>query len=146
MKLAAASGFGVADICQNTDVCLGINPALKAGFFHLRDPDARTGARTGAKVLPNALPTVGLVGIGAAGPVFCHVGTTFVVPTVDGYEPTEGAVTVPYPPNPGACASANVLVRVKAVASAIVVSFMSCPCCLAKRQPHRILYRSINSS
>ena len=33
MKLAAASGFGVADICHNTDVCLGINPALEAGFF-----------------------------------------------------------------------------------------------------------------
>lgn len=74
---------------------------------------------------PKLLPIVGLLGIGAAGPVFLQVGTTFVEPT-DGaaYEPTEGATTDPYPPSPGACANANVLVRVKVVASAIVVSFM----------------------
>jgi hypothetical protein len=42
------------------------------------------------------------------------------------------------------CASANVLESAKAVASAIVVSFMSCPSCLLdKRQPHRQFYRSI---
>jgi len=63
---------------------------------------------------------------GAAGPVFLHVGTTFVEPTVAGYEPTEGATTDPYPAVPSACASANVLVSVKAVASAIVVTFMRC--------------------
>jgi hypothetical protein len=38
----------------------------------------------------------------------------------------EGAVTVPYPASPGlVCANANVLVRVKAVASAMVESFMA---------------------
>jgi len=78
-------------------------------------------------VLPKASPTAGTLGRGAAGPVFRHVGTTFVEPTVAGYEPTEGATTDPYPAVPSACASANVLVRVKAVASAIVVTFMSGP-------------------
>ena len=78
-------------------------------------------------MLPKALPTVGALGSGAAGPVFLHVGTTFVEPTVAGYEPTEGATTDPYLAVPSACASANVLVRVKAVASAIVVTFMRCP-------------------
>jgi hypothetical protein len=98
---------------------------LRAGFsFYLRTPD---GTRIGAKVLPKALPTVGALGRGAAGPVFLHVGTTFVEPTVAGYEPTEGATTDPYPAVPSACASANVLVRVRAVASAIVVTFMRCP-------------------
>ena len=71
------------------------------------------------------LPTVGTLGRGAAGPVFLHVGTTFDEPTEgDTYEPTEEATTDPYPPNPGACASANVLGIVNAIASAIVVSFM----------------------
>jgi membrane carboxypeptidase/penicillin-binding protein PbpC len=88
---------------------------------YLRTPDARTvgawlGTGTGAKV--------GLLGRGAAGPVLFHVGTAFVVPTGAVYEPTEGAVTVPYPPSPGDCASAKVLVRVKAVASTRVLSFM----------------------
>jgi hypothetical protein len=82
----------------------------------------------GAKVLPKPLPTVGTLGSGAAGPVFRHVGTTFVEPTVAGYDPTEGATTDPYPAVPSACASANELVSVKAVASAIVVTFMRCPC------------------
>ena len=82
----------------------------------------------GAKVFPKALPTVGTLGSGAAGPVFRHVGTTFVEPTVAGYDPTEGATTDPYPAVPSACASANELVSVKAVASAIVVTFMRCPC------------------
>jgi hypothetical protein len=88
---------------------------------YLRTPNARF---VGAKVFPNALRKVGALGRGAAGPVFLHVGTTFVEPTGAAYEPTEGATTDPYPPSPGACASANVLVRVKAVASAIVESFM----------------------
>ena len=71
------------------------------------------------------LPMVGTLGRGAAGPVFLHVGTTFDEPTEgDTYEPTEGATTDPYPAVPGVCASANVLVRVSAVASAIVVTFM----------------------
>ena len=104
---------------------------FKRGFsFHLRTPD---GTRIGAKVLPKALPTVGALGRGAAGPVFLHVGTTFVEPTVAGYEPTEGATTDPYPAVPSACASANVLVRVKAVANAIVVTFMRCPFLLIVR-------------
>jgi hypothetical protein len=108
-------------------------PQRKCGFsFYLRAPDARIGAGMGAKEFPNALPAVGTLGRGAAGPVFLHVRGTFVVPTVAGYEPTEGAVTVPYPPSPGACASANVLVRVKAAARIIVLNFMSFPsCCLA---------------
>src|ERR1700738_4389990 len=100
---------------------------IERGFsFYLRTPD---GTRIGAKVLPKALPPVGALGKGAAGPVFLHVGTTFVEPTGAWYEPTEGAVTDPYPPTPGACANAYVLVRVRAVASAIVVSFMSCLSC-----------------
>jgi hypothetical protein len=87
----------------------------------LRD---RRGPRIRAKLFRNGLLTVAL-GRGAAGPVFLHVGTIFVEPT-DGatYEPTEGATTDPYPPSPGACASASVLERVKAVANPIVVSFM----------------------
>ncbi len=101
--------------------------------FYLRTPDApiveaAPGTPIGAKVLPKPLPTAGTLGRGAAGPVFRHVGTTFVEPTVAGYEPTEGATTDPYPAVPSACASANVLVSVKAVASAIVVTFMRCPC------------------
>ncbi len=114
---------------------------FERGFsFYLRTPD---GTRIGAKVLPKALPTVGALGRGAAGPVFPHVGTTFVEPTVAGYEPTEGATTDPYPAVPSPCASANVLVRVKAVASAIVVTFMRCPfLSFDRRQPHRLLDRS----
>jgi hypothetical protein len=102
----------------------GVAPRpIRGLFFYLRTPDARiVGAGLGTGIGAN----VGLVGIGAAGPVFLHVGTTLVVPTEgEVYEPTEGAVTVPYPPNPGAWARANVLVRVNAVAKAIVVSFMS---------------------
>jgi hypothetical protein len=131
------------------------NSALKkaphqcGGFpFYLRTPDApivgaAPGTPIGAKVLPKALPTAGTLGRGAAGPVFLHVGTTFVEPTVAGYEPTEGATTDPYPAVPSACASANVLVSVKAVASAIVVTFMRCPLLSSdRRQPHRLLDRS----
>src|SRR5216684_5000057 len=116
--------------------------------FYLRTPDApiveaAPGTPIGAKVLPKPLPTAGTLGRGAAGPVFRHVGTTFVEPTVAGYEPTEGATTDPYPAVPSACARANVLVRVKAVASAIVVTFMRCPfLSLDRRQPHRLLDRS----
>jgi hypothetical protein len=47
---------------------------------------------------------------------------------------------------PVVCASANVLESARAVASAIVVSFMSCPSCrFDKRQPHRQFNRSLNS-
>jgi hypothetical protein len=79
----------------------------------------------GARAFPDKFrKKCGLVVV-AAGPVVLHVGISFDEST-DGaaYEPTEGATTDPYPESPGACASANVLVRVKTVASAIVVSFM----------------------
>jgi hypothetical protein len=60
-----------------------------------------------------------------AGPVFFQLGATFDEPTVDWYEPTEGATTDPYPSVPVVCAIATVLVRANAVASAIVVTFMA---------------------
>ena|SRR6202035_925356 len=60
----------------------------------------------------------------AAGPVFLQVGATFDEPTVDWYDPTEGATTDPYPSVPVVCATANVLVSVSAVASAMVVTLM----------------------
>jgi hypothetical protein len=129
--------------------CVKKAPRQCGGFpFYLRTPDApivgaAPGTPIGAKVLPKPLPTAGTLGRGAAGPVFLHVGTTFVEPTVAGYEPTEGATTDPYPAVPSACASANVLVSVKAVASAIVVTFMRCPLLSSdRRQPHRLLDRS----
>jgi hypothetical protein len=57
--------------------------------------------------------------------VFLHVGTASVEPTEGHtYDPTEGCTTDPYPSVPVVCASASVLVRVNAVASAIVVTFM----------------------
>jgi len=90
--------------------------------LYLRSPDARivgVGTENGTKA--------GLLGRAAAGPVLLHVGTTFVEPTVAGYEPTEGATTDPYPAVPGVCANESVLVRVNAVANAMVVSFMSLP-------------------
>src|ERR1700716_185182 len=83
------------------------------------------GLRIGARVLPEALPTLlGLV-IGATGEVVLHVGVLFTYERTDGdtYEPTDGATDDPLPESP-LCASANVLVRANAVASAIVVSFM----------------------
>jgi hypothetical protein len=78
--------------------------------------------RMEARVFLKALPTVGL---GAAGPVVLHVGVGFTTEPTDGatYEPTEGATDDPYPESP-ACASAAVLERAKAVANAIVLSFM----------------------
>ena len=88
---------------------------------------ARLGERMGASVLPKALLTAGL-GIGAAGPVVLHVGVALFT-----YEPTDGATDDPYPESP-ACASAAVLERAKAVANAIVLSFMRYPsCCIDKR-------------
>ena len=88
---------------------------------------------------------MGLLGRGAAGPVFLHVGTTFVEPTVVGYEPTEGCTTDPYPSVPGICASASVLVRLNAVASAIVVAFMivSFILCSDGRHPRCLLDLSV---
>src|SRR5882757_10221668 len=93
----------------------------------MRPLDARTiGAGTGIG------EKVGLLGRAAAGPVLLHVGTTFVEPTVVGYEPTEGCTTDPYPSVPS-CASAAVLESPKAVANAIVLSFMRClSCCFSQ--------------
>jgi hypothetical protein len=57
--------------------------------------------------------------------VFLHMGTASVEPTEGNtYEPTEGCTTDPYPSVPVVCASASVLVRVNAVTSVIVVTFM----------------------
>jgi hypothetical protein len=86
---------------------------------------------------------VGLLGRAAPGPVFLHVGTTFVEPTVVGYEPTEGATTDPYPAVPGVCASASVVVRVNAVASAIVVTFIVVSLPIDRRHPRRLLHLSV---
>ena len=95
---------------------------------------ARLGERMGVSVLPKALLTAGL-GIGAAGPVVLHVGVAlFTYEPTEGvtYEPTDGATDDPYPESP-ACASAAVLERAKAVANAIVLSFMRYPsCCIDK--------------
>jgi hypothetical protein len=65
-----------------------------------------------------------LLGSGAAGPVFLHLGTTFVDPTGAGYERNEGCTTDPHPPVPRICAIAAELVSASAVAIAIVVTFM----------------------
>jgi len=115
----------------------------KCGFsFYLRTaPALNLGATVRvdmpAKLFRKELPTVGALGIGAAGPVLRQVGTTFVEPTGGEYEPTDGCTTDPYPPSPGACANANVLVRLKAVVNAIVVSFMAfLLSCLDKNEPH----------
>ena len=86
---------------------------------------------------------LGLLGRGAAGPVFLHAGTTFVEPTVAGYEPTEGATTDPYPEVP-ACASTAMLERAKAVANAIV-SFMVVSL-VTQRTTALSFRRSLNSS
>jgi hypothetical protein len=107
-------------------------------FFYLRTPDART-VGTGTGIGEKA----GLLGGVAAGPVFLHVGTTFVEPTVVGYEPTEGCTTDPYPSVPVVCASASVLVRVNAVASAIVVTFMVVSFALDKETTRRPLGLSV---
>jgi hypothetical protein len=57
--------------------------------------------------------------------VFLHVGTVIVEPTEGNtYDPTEGCTTDPYPSVPVVCASASVVVRVNAVTSVIVVTFM----------------------
>jgi hypothetical protein len=56
-------------------------------------------------------------------------------------------VAVPVVGTPVLCASAKVLESAKAVASAIVASFMGFPSCrFDTRQPHRHFYRSLNSS
>jgi hypothetical protein len=90
-------------------------------FVYLRTPDTRT-VGTGTGIGEKA----GLLGGVAAEPaVFLHVGTASVEPTEGHtYDPTEGCTTDPYPSVPVVCASASVLVRVNAVASAIVVTFM----------------------
>jgi hypothetical protein len=76
-----------------------------------------------ARLFRKALPAI--LGLGAAGPVVLHVGVGFTTEPTDGatYEPTDGATDDPYPESP-ACASAAVLERAKAVANAIILSFM----------------------
>jgi hypothetical protein len=96
---------------------------------YLWNPEPVLACPKDAPLFPEALPTVDLGSV-AAGPVFLQVGTSFVEPTEVGYEPMEGATTDPYPSvpvvsDPLVCASASVLVRVSAVASAIVVTFMT---------------------
>ena len=61
-------------------------PRANAGlFFYLLCPARATvdrlGDTRGVKLLPKALPTVGLLGKEAAGPVLLHVGACFVDPT-----------------------------------------------------------------
>jgi hypothetical protein len=113
----------------------GYSFSQSRAFFYLRNPETTLGI--GVKVFRKALPALGALGRGAAGPLFLHVGTAFVEPT-DGhaYDPTDGATTDPYPAVPACpwvatddppalpCAMAAVLKRAKAVASTIVVSFM----------------------
>ena len=129
-------------------------PRKCGAFLYLRRPErGPVGANTDplrkcmeARVFPKALP---ILGKGAAGPVVLHVGVGFTDEPTDGatYEPSDGATDDPYPESPGLCASANVLESAEAVASTIVLSFMSCPsCCLDKRQSCRLFDRSINSS
>jgi len=74
------------------------------------------GLRMGARVFPEAFPTLG-PGTAPVVPGVLHVGVLFTD------EPTDGATDDPFPESP-ACASANVLGRAKTVASTIVVSFM----------------------
>jgi hypothetical protein len=118
---------------------LSKSPALRGAFCcYLRSLETgrvaanldRLGEGMEASVLPKVLSTAG-PRIGAAGPVVLHVGVALFTyePTVGAtYEPTDGATDDPYPESP-ACASAAVLERAKAVANAIVLSFMKCPSC-----------------
>ena len=105
-----------------------INPANilfwdgSADLFYLRSPEPAPvganvdplGLRMGARVFPEAFPILGLV-TALVVPGVLHVGVLFTD------EPTDGATA---DPPPKVCASASVLVRANAVASAIVVSFM----------------------
>jgi hypothetical protein len=69
-----------------------------------------------------------------------------LVPLVGTPVPVVGPL-IPVAGTPVVCASANVLESAKAVASAIVVSFMSCPSCrFDNRQPDWQFNRSLNSS
>jgi hypothetical protein len=95
-------------------------PFAHAGPFYLRSPEPVPACPAEAV---EALRAEELCTV-AAGPVFRHVGATFVEPTEPWYDPIEGATTDPYPSVPVVCASANVLVSVSAVASAMVVTLM----------------------
>src|SRR5258708_13488930 len=76
-------------------------PQRKCGFsFYLRAPDARIGAGMGAKEFPNALPAVGTLGRGAAGPVFLHVMGSLLLPTPPGNAPSVRSSPAPIPPTP----------------------------------------------
>jgi len=120
MRLAGAPAGAARRRVRPEEIALAATPCTCGGLLYLACPME-------AFVFPEARRTLDL-GRAAAGPVFLQVGTTFVEPTAVGYEPTEGATTDPYPSVPVVCASAsvlaNVLVRVSAAASAIVVTFM----------------------
>jgi hypothetical protein len=90
---------------------------MRSEIRYLRTPDDVVVDGLGVAI------EVELLGAGVVGLVLFHVRGVFVVPTVPVYEPTEGAVTVPWP-CAAACASAAVLETARAVANAIVVSFM----------------------
>ena len=99
------------------------------------------GEPLGISVFPEAF----LGPLGAIEPVvpdpLLFIAEPVVVPLVPVVGPP-----VPVVGTPAVCASANVLESAKAVASAIVVRFMSCPCYrFDKRQPHRQFNRSLNS-
>jgi hypothetical protein len=106
-------------------------------FYYLRSPEPGPvgvnvdplGERLGRRVFPEAF----LALVGAVEPV---------VPDMPPVVFTDEPVVLPLISGMGVpvvCASANVLESAKAVASAIVVSFMSCPSCrFDKRQPHRL--------
>ena len=115
---------------------LGRTKAMDDRPFYLPSP----ASPVEADGFPEGLPTVER-GRDIAGPVFLQVGTSLVDPTPVWYDPIEGATTDPYPSVPGigsdvgglVCASANVLARANAVASAMVVTFISVSFGLGRR-------------
>jgi hypothetical protein len=115
-------------------------------FYYLRSPDPGPvgvnveplGERLGISVFPEAF----LALLGAVDPV---VPDTLPMVFID--EPLVPLIPVVEPPPLLVCASANVLESAKAVASAIVVSFMAVlRRGLDEGQPRRPSYRSLNSS
>jgi hypothetical protein len=99
------------------------------------------GEPLGISVFPEAF----LGPLGAMEPVVPDPVVFIDEPVVVPLIPVVG-IPVPLVGTPAVCASASVLESAKAVASAIVVRFMSCPSCrFDKRQPHRQFNRSLNS-
>jgi hypothetical protein len=104
------------------------------------------GEPLGISVFPEAfLGPLGAIEPVLPGPVLPDPVVFIDEPVVVPLIPVVGT-PVPVVGTPVVCASANVLESARAVASAIVVSFMSCPSCrFDKRQPHRQFNRSLNS-